>query len=412
MSTPSHLRWDTDSFGRIVWIGGLNDFEIWSAALTVHADGHFTGPVAGTFTVTGPGLIRATVPGESSADFAINSRYDFMVSVKPSADGHQQDLELLLKAPANLTATDLAGAWRGFNLLTPSRIDEIWRENLVAGLDTIGRFLVRTGSLTVAADGTISGNMGGLFTGWITPDEAGAVFVHINETPPDPPTILRFVVNAGRDILAAPVTSGDGSQEMVLFIRTPAAASSPELKGYWRSADFSVPPRLTLQTNSLGEAFGIQGALDFDYGRDTVSTGYGGEIIGLAEPFVGQVTTGANGWVHIEGTDAYGETIHEELWANAGQDVLLRTETHERQELTLVLKAPPSPQADAASSKLVCLRQDDCLVLAWASDENRTLEWSRNLLDWTAVEGSTGRGRFEICPPAENGVYYRVVGTP
>jgi hypothetical protein len=412
MSTPAHLSWSTDPLGRLVWVSGLNDFEVWNAAFTVSADGHFTGPATGTFSVAGPGLIRATVPGNQVADFAINSRSDFMASVKSSSDGNQQDLELLLKAPTDLTAADLAGTWRGFNLLTPSRIDPIWQENLVVGLDPIGRFLVRMGSLTVAGDGTIAGDMGGPFTGWVTIGQDGAVFVNLNETPPDPPTILSFFVNAGKDILAASVSDSDGSQELVLFIRTPTSTSSPDLKGYWRSADFSVPTHLTLLTNAVGEAFGIEGAYDFDFYRDIVSTGHNGGIVGLADPFVGEATTGAGGWVHIAGTNDYGEIITEDLWANAGQDVLLRVETAEHQELGLALKAPSSPEADVLASKLVCLTQDDCLVVAWASDENRTLQSSTNLVDWTTVEGSTDAGQVSVCPPGAPRTYYRIVIAP
>ncbi len=229
---------------------------------------------------------------------------------------------------------------------------------------------------------------------------------------PSPATVLRFVVNAGKDILAAPVSSDDGAQELVLFIRTPTSTSSPDLKGYWRSADFSVPTRLTLLTNAVGEAFGIEGANDFDLYRDIVSAGHNGGIVGLAEPFVGQVTTGAGGWVHIAGTNDYGEMIAEDLWANAGQDVMLRTETHERQELGLALKAPSSPEADVLASKLVFFNRDDCLVVVWASDENRTLQSSTNLVDWTAVEGSTATGQVSACPPGETQTYYRIVIAP
>jgi hypothetical protein len=69
--------------------------------------------------VAGPGLMQVTVPNESPARFAINSRGDFMVAAKPSPESHQQDLELLLKTPTNLVAAELAGQWHSFNLITP-----------------------------------------------------------------------------------------------------------------------------------------------------------------------------------------------------------------------------------------------------------------------------------------------------
>ncbi|MCL4180736.1 MAG: hypothetical protein KJ072_23685, partial [Verrucomicrobia bacterium] len=370
ISTPSSLTYHTDTEGRLTWVENLNGFDTWQAAITVNQQGQFSGPVTGTIAVAGPGLIRVSVPDEPPASFFLNSRGDFMVSAKLSRDDERHDLELLLKAPPNLAPADLAGQWRGFNLVTPTKIDLILNQSLVVDLEPSGRFEVRMGSLTVAADGTISGNMGGAFTGRTTTGVNGTVSVHVDTAPPDPGFDLQFVVNASKDIMAGQATGDEGEQELILFIRTPAGLSN-ELKGLWRAADFAVPTELTLQTNAVGEVFGLDGARDFEIWHDAVSVGHQGALIGLTEPMVGQVTLGSAGLVRMSGTNGEGDSFTKDFWSNAGQDLLVSTETVEHQELTLALRTPSSPAAETIASKIRWRRQGECLELFWASDTNR-----------------------------------------
>jgi hypothetical protein len=411
ISTPSSLTYHTDTQGRLTWVENLDGFDTWQAAITVNDQGQFSGPVTGTFAVAGPGLIHASVPGEPTVVFFLNSHSDFMVSAKLSRDDERHDLELLLKAPANLAAADLAGQWRGFNLVTPTKIDLILNQNLVVDLEPNGRFEVRMGSLTVATDGTVSGNMGGAFTGRTTTGVNGTVSVHIDTQPPDPGFDLQFVVNASKDIMAGQATGEEGEQELILFIRTPTEWSN-ELQGLWRAADFAVPTELTLQTNALGEVFGLDGARDFEIWHDAVSVGHQGGLIGLIEPVVGQVTLGAAGLVGMSGTNGDGESFTKNFWSNAGQDLLVSIESGEHQELTVALRSPSSPAAEAIASRTLWRRQAQCLELFWASDTDRVLQWSTDLVNWTTVDASVGQGYWLACSAPEQDRFYRVLASP
>ena len=407
LSTPSRLEYQFDGQGRLTWIAGFEYFDTWTDTLVVDADGHFSGPISGTFDLAGPGLIRATVPGES-VEFAINSRADFMVSAKASADGDQQDLELLLKAPSSLAVGDLTGSWRGFSLSILSGVEQIISQTVVVGLEPRGVFEARMGSLTVAADGSISGNMGGPFTGTASVGANGAVMVHIDAESPDPAMELGLVVNAGKDILAAQMAGGDDERELILFVKSPATTTSPELKGLWRASDIRVPNELTLLTNSSGAGFAVREARDFGYSREVVNVGHDGDVLAPADSMVGQATLGAGGLLRIAGTNAHGESFVKDLWANAGKDVLLSIENQEQQELTVVVKAASGGAADAVTAQPFWWRDEGCFDLFWASDTNRVLQWSRNLVDWETVEGSVGEGQWRVCPTIETNGYYRV----
>jgi len=74
ISTPSRLTCNTDFMGRLVWMGGLVDFDTSMGSLPVTANGEFTGSTDRTFRLVGPGWIGAGLEGEAATQFALNTR--------------------------------------------------------------------------------------------------------------------------------------------------------------------------------------------------------------------------------------------------------------------------------------------------------------------------------------------------
>lgn len=408
MSTPSSLVLQRDPQGRLRSIEGGDLFETAQMALNVDTEGRFTGPYSGHLEVAGPGLIRVHIPTQPDLLLSVNQRGDVMAGAKVSSDGRQHDLELVLKAPGTLAISELAGTWRGVNLITPSLIEPILDQGLVVGLGMEGRFLARLGSVSVASDGSISGTMGGPFSGHLIVGTAGRITMHIDEPPPDPGFDLSMVINAGKDVLVAQTRDAQGEQELVVFVRVPTALALAELTGLWRGSSLGVPHTLTLRVNDTGAVVDLEGARDFEPLNDLYSVGHTGGVLGWNEPMAGQIALGATGQLTVTGTQEEGQPFTQDFWSNASQDFMVAISTFEGQELTVALRAPPGPETDALASKLRWGRHADCLMLRWSSGAHRQLQHSTNLLDWLPVAGTLGQATWQSCPGTNPEGYYRV----
>jgi hypothetical protein len=362
------------------------------APMTIDGSGNFSGPGTGVITVAGPGLVQAVPTGEPPVMFNVNAAQDLAFAANLPPGGSQQELMLMLKAPASLAAADLTGVWKMVTLGTPRALQLRWTTNYLDPLhpvdgvgDLEGRFSFATGNgtLTVAADGSFSLVFGpDTMNGTATPGANGLVQVTI-PMPPNPPMTLFFYVNQGKNVMAA-VHTEPNYQEIIVAVKLPAAQTDGESQGLWRSGGIEVPGSLSLITNGLGFVMDLAGRNNFAVHGEKIHIGHTGVFTAPSDRTVGRVSIVSPGTVQVTGTNDAGGSFSITLWCNAGKDFLIGTRTDSSHEFTLVARAPAESLAGPGEFGLMLVKTNQPPLrvdLYWASAANRVLQMSTNLVN-------------------------------
>jgi len=132
----------------------------------------------------------------------------------------QLQLAVCHRVPAAVALSDLVGAWNLVQFQTPARLTNDVN-NVLQGGDN---FAVTNGTLTVSANGKISGILGDAFTGSITVGANGSINANIISSGgvSQPYT---FFINAGKDTMtevATQLDANDNEQQIVIAHRIPA----------------------------------------------------------------------------------------------------------------------------------------------------------------------------------------------
>ena len=212
--------------GDLNGVQGGNNFGVTNGNLTLTANGTFSGKlmgsVSGTFNASSNGVINV-VPNSSGAQpltFYLNYTKDTMTTVSSQLDANnnQQQLNVCLKAPAAIALADLVGAWNMVQFTTPLEY--------VPGSATFpdggSNFGVTNGTMTVSANGTVSGVLQDAFNGTISPGSKGVVVLKINVG--GSVQQKTFYINAAKDAMIEVeqlLDSADNQQQLVLAHRVP-----------------------------------------------------------------------------------------------------------------------------------------------------------------------------------------------
>ncbi len=390
--------------------------------MTIDGSGNFSGPGNGVITVAGPGLVQAVPSGEPPVMFSVNAAQDLAFAAHVTSDSGQQELMLMLKAPASLTTADMAGVWKMATLGTPRELQLRWTTNYldpqhpVDGIFEIeGRssFGTGNGTLTVAADGSFSLVFGpDTMNGTATPGASGLLTVVI-PMPPNPAMTLLFYVNQSKNVMAA-VHTEPNYQEIIVAVKLPAAQTDGESQGLWRVGGLETPGLLSLTTNGLGFVMDLPDKNNFAVHRETIHIGHTGIFTAPADRTVGRVSIVSPGTVQVAGTNDTDGSFSSTLWCNAGKDFLIGTRADGSQELTLVARAPAESLAGPGEFGLILIKTNQPPLrvnLYWASAANRVLQMSTNPVNpasWNDLAETLGGHTHSPSPGSLPRAYYRL----
>lgn len=390
--------------------------------MTIDGSGNFSGPGNGVVTVAGPGLVQAVPAGESPVMFSVNAAQDLAFAANLPPGGSQQELMLMLKAPASLAAADLTGVWKMVTMGTAQALQLRWMTNYldpqhpvdgVVELEGRSSFATGNGTLTVAADGSFSLVFGpDTMNGTATPGANGLVQVTI-PMPPNPAMVLSFHVNAGKNVMAA-VHTEPNYQEIIVAVKLPAAQTDGESQGLWHSGGLEIPGSLGLTTNSLGFVTDLPGRNNFAVHGEKIHIGHTSIFTAPKDRTVGRVSIVSPGTVQVAGTNDAGESFSTTLWCNAAKDFLIGTRADSSHELTLVARAPVESLAGPGEFGLMLVKTNQPPLrvdLYWASAANRALQMSTNPVNpasWADVAGTLGTHTHSPSLGSLPRAYYRV----
>jgi hypothetical protein len=415
-STPDQLTLFKDTNGVVYDIFEKDTFDLHTAQIIVYSDGTLGGDVSGSYTIGDAGRIEVTVPGET-IHFGVNAACDFMFALKTSAksptSGLSQDLMLLLKAPSSLTTDELAGTWKMAMLGTPGALVlHLNSNNAVVGVDGCDAFDSRTGTLTVAADGSFVLSDGMTGTGTVQVLSNGMVQANVTQPPPEPPMTLTFFVNGNKDVMATDFRMGTNSQEVEIAVRLPDTAEISDFKGLWRQGDYQTPSLLTLNHNTEGEVLDVLPGDEFEIHKSTLAIGCHGDYTEPDKTRAGAAVITGPGTLVATSTNRWGETDSRTLWCNTNKDVFLSVQNGSQNEIYLVARAPAATNAAsrAASMGLMLLPQTSGASVCWASDTNCVLQCSTDLVTWGTLTNTVGQSRYTVDTAAATNGFYRVMG--
>jgi hypothetical protein len=217
LKTPNVMS--VDGAGALV---NGSSFFATNGSLTVGSSGSFSGtldgPLKGSVAPGSNGLVAVTTiaNGQTNTDnFSVNAGQNLLVS--GTITGSHGVLLMLVRAPASVANTDVAGVWNAVNFTTPAKMTLDTTNGLQGG----DNFVIHSGSLTLDAKGNVSGNVGGPFSGTYSVGSDGVVnFTTTNDS--GTPQTSQVWLNATKDVLITVQTKVDGGhnqQEINIFQR-------------------------------------------------------------------------------------------------------------------------------------------------------------------------------------------------
>jgi hypothetical protein len=202
---------------------GGDTFSVTNGTLTLNANGTFSAKlensVSGTFTVSSNAVVTLNPSsGNEQINLFVNFSKDNMVEVQHLFDNNDNNQEIVVahRVPASANLAALVGDWNLVQISTPAQITADTSGNIQNG----SNFGVTTGTLTINANGSISGTLGDAFTGTVTVASGGAI--HASITSGGQTTPFTFYLNAGKDTMtevSSALTVNDNHSEIVIAHR-------------------------------------------------------------------------------------------------------------------------------------------------------------------------------------------------
>ncbi len=296
LQTPSQMTLTTSA-----GLAGGRSFGATNGTLSFNADGTLNGqfedPFTGTYVPGSNGLVATTIVTSAATNYFnlfINASQDTMTLVDAQRDesNNQQELLMFQRAPTTNTLGSLAGAWNVVQWQTPGQV--AWDE--VNGLQGGDQFSATKGSLVLNVNGTLSGNLGGAFTGSYRLGSNGVV--NLATVAGGQTNTHTLFVNASRNAMAlveGPLDGSDPSQQITLFQRMPLFVLPTDPAGLWSLVQLRTPAQLS------GDAInGLQGGGNFGAASGSVRFNANGTITGnLNGAFAGIYQTGNAGVIKL-----------------------------------------------------------------------------------------------------------------
>ena len=399
-SVPARLTLWKNTDGTVFGINETNAFETRTAQFTVQADGSFSGPQSGTFSVVGPGLIRASVPG-ASVTFMINSGSNFMFSMK--SDGWANDIELLLKAPTNVSSNDLAGVWKSATFGSPAALTVNTNSNgIITGINGGNNFEANADVLTTYLDGSFVFSGSG-FGGTFSVQANGLVHAIVPLPPPNPPLVIDFFINESKDIMAGVMNDGS-SQELLFFCKQPADNTEiGQIKGVSNIGYFEIPAYISVITNKDGEVTDVPQRDDFWYDLSRLSVGHTGIFTDEGERSMGELSVTQPGTLNV----TMGGQNVDTCWINASRDVFFSLHHGSIFEFVIGAKTPALANPREGMGMML-LQETNTLMVCWASETNRCLQASPDCANWTNLTSTLGQSSYTLSATNGPKSFYRV----
>jgi hypothetical protein len=313
---------------------GGNEFDVQNGNLTINANdtcsGNMGGAFTGTYTIGSDGVITVSITssdGTSTHTFCINAGKDTMTSI--GSQDNNQEIVIVQRVPASVSASDIAGSWNMMKIGTPAQITFDPNNELQGG----NEFDVQNGNLTINANGTCSGNMGGAFTGTYTIGSDGVITVSITSS--DGTSTHTFCINAGKNTMTS-IGSQDNNQEIVIALRVPASVSASDIAGSWNMMKIGTPAQITCNPNNE-----LQGGNEFDVQNGNLTINANGTCSGnMGGAFTGTYTIGSDGVITVSITSSDGTSTHT-FCINAGKDTMMSIGSQDNnQEIVIALRVP------------------------------------------------------------------------
>ncbi len=420
-STPSYLDLIFNGQGLVTDIPQVLSFDYHPNNITVAADGSFTGNKSGTITIPNAGVVVTSIPGDNeSTTFHVTRSNDFMIAVNNSG-GDNQDLIFLLKAPANVTAADVAGNWNIVTFQTPTNIilnrADSGKPGVVTSISAGNQFSIGTGNLSInGANGNVSGALEEPFTGQVQNYDSVNGQLNLTITPSGSSGFtIPLYINASKDVMIAAqseLATAGNFQEILIFVRAPATIPAlGNLKGLWRLTTFDTPSILTEVTDGNGHLTELNNRDAFSANStQTLVTGSDGFFTGHFElPAIGSFTLPNAGQIAADFTESDNSTGSGTFFLNAGLNFFMAVQSNSyNQEITFATRGPVST-SNTRNLGLLFFQSK----VYWAADTTRKLQslGDLNTTSWTDVPSTQGTHLFTPTTGSGN-QFYRVVDVP
>lgn len=179
LNTPDDLE-KTFASGQLADVYFVDEAEAGAASVSINGGaGTFSGDFSGTISATGPGDVTLD-DGEGPLPLKINEAKDVMFSAVQQPD--EASYVAMVRKPAALATSDLAGTWRVVVMTLPNSLTESFYNTVTTGsrqadssgvagtnevlvdLFHIGNFDLGLYELLVTSGGAVSGSLTGTFT--------------------------------------------------------------------------------------------------------------------------------------------------------------------------------------------------------------------------------------------------------
>jgi len=416
-STPSQLSLQKNGLNQVIGIPERQHFDYGTGRVNFDTSGNMSGTfseggeppeaVTGTAAVTGQGKITITVTGDDEGPTIafLNASKDFMISTK-TVSGFN-DYMFLLKEAGSVTGAELAGNWSGFGFETPDQIELIGSP--ATGITGGNKFSTFPASLAVDGNGTFTGSLDGNFTGnfvSFTPEDG----LKLNIDPADEDAfLLTMFINAGKNIMIQVIHHDDfSSNELIVFVKQPTAASASDSVGHWRIGYLGVPNILTpvLNNDFMTE---LNGRNSFDAAAHHLTSGTDGFLTGVFDegPTTGAVDLDSitpSGTLNLAFGGHEGDAFTFQM--NAAADVLFTLNADSFNQEFIFLVKTPVPTGNQEETGLITRKNASVLDFFWATHPDRVLEESTDLITWSVVPSTAGTHQYT--PVLSGNKFYRI----
>lgn len=406
-SIPGQLTLQKDQNGVVTGIPEATDFKYSTGSLTVQGDGSFTGSVPDQISgTTAPGEQGTVVMyldgtnGPGSIVFNANATADFMTAGGVFG-GNSQELILGLRAPASISAEELAGLWNMQAFQTPNRL--VLSKNLsnqVVQVDGLEQFQTLAGTMTIATNGTFNGNMGGAFTGNVNNVSGGAINITVYDQ--SSTNSRTLFINTGKDLMAmveGEFNTNNNYQNLLIFSKAPTNLVTSEAAGQWRVVNYDAP--LPTQVKNLnGQVIGLNNKDGFGSYSHPLIIGSDGYFWVQGDSAHGSFSAGANGLIYASLQSPEGP-FGISFYGNAGKNIITSAATRSsNNELLIATRSAAWPGPLQNFALAASTITNGVITIEWAAAPDAALQVSSDFISWLTLTNTLGQHTYS--EPANN----------
>jgi hypothetical protein len=291
---------------------------------------------------------------------------------------------------------------------TPYRL--VMDKNLsgqVTQVHGLGHFQTMAGTMTIATNGTFSGNMGGAFTGNVNNVSGGAINITVYDQ--SSTNSRTLFINAGKDLMAmveGEFNTNNNYQNLLIFSKAPTNLVTSEAAGQWRVLTYDAPlPTQIKNTNGL--VVDITGRDGFGAFSHPLIIGSDGYFWVQGNQAQGTFSTGANGLINATVQSPDG-TMLIPFYVNAGKNIMASATTRSSDiELLIPTRAAAWPgQFQNFALAVGPTATNGAVTIVWAAAPDAALQFSTDFTSWETITNTLGLHTYTDTNAGPR--YYRV----